>query len=106
MTADKGKRPTLDDWLEEEGIREEVDAVARKRGIAWELGREMEAKGITKTEMARRIETSRSQLDRVLGPYNYDVRLGTLERIAHALGKHLNVELVDEDPGVRDPEPV
>ena len=81
------------DFLDEEGIREEVTAAAVKRVLAWQIEREMAATGLTKTAMARRMATSRSQLDRLLDPTNPHVELTTLARAASALGRTLSIEL-------------
>jgi len=86
---------TFDSFLEEEGIREEVEAVAIKRVIAWQLSQAMKAGHVTKKEMAERIGTSRSQLDRLLDPENGAVHLHTIARAARAVGKRLCVEMVD-----------
>jgi plasmid maintenance system antidote protein VapI len=48
---------------------------------------------LTKTELAVRLETSRSQVDRLLDPDNTSVTLESLERLAHAVGKRLVVGL-------------
>jgi DNA-binding Xre family transcriptional regulator len=93
-----GKRARIgssfDDFLRTEGTFEETQAVAIKRVIAWALAQEMEKKNITKTEMAERMETSRSQLDRLLDPDNADVKLDTLSRAARAVDCELRFELV------------
>lgn len=84
---------SFDDLLEEDGIREEVTAEAIKRALPWQLERELAAGGLTKAAMARRMATSRSQLDRLLDPENPHVELATLQRAATALGRTLHVEL-------------
>ena len=93
----RGKNPSLgssfNDFLKEEGVYDEVTAAAIKRSLAYELERAMEAQAITKVEMARRMETSRSQLDRLLDPTNDRVQLDTLYKAASALGKRLTLEL-------------
>lgn len=86
---------SFDSFLEEEGIREEVDAVAIKRVIAWQLAEAMRAGNISKKRMAERIGTSRSQLDRLLDPENSSVHLQTIAKAARAVGKRLLVEMVD-----------
>ena len=86
---------TFDSFLEEEGIREEVDAVAIKRVIAWQLSEAMKAGNVTKKQMADRIGTSRSQLDRLLDPENSAVHLQTIAKAARAVGKRLRIEMVD-----------
>ena len=81
------------DFLEDEGIRDEVTAHAIKRVLAWQLEQEMTARGISKSAMARRMATSRSQLDRLLDPDNPHVELATMQRAAAALGRTLHIEL-------------
>lgn len=85
---------SLDDLLREEGVLDAFQAVAIKRVIAWQITREMEAKNLSKTEMATRMKTSRAQLDRLLDPDNGNVTLETLSRAAGILGRHIRVELV------------
>jgi len=86
---------SFDSFLEEEGILEEVQAVAIKRVIAWQLSEAMKAGKISKREMAERMGTSRSQLDRLLDPENSAVHLQTITRAARAVGKRLRLEMVD-----------
>ena len=86
---------TLDSFLEEEGILEEVEAVAVKRVIAWQLAEAMKAGKISKKAMAERLGTSRSQLDRLLDPENSAVHLQTIARAARAVGKRLKLDMVD-----------
>jgi DNA-binding Xre family transcriptional regulator len=85
---------SFDDFLKQEGIYEEVSARAIKRVIAWQLDALMQGEGLSKTELARRMKTSRAQLDRLLDPENESVTLGTLTRAAHAVGRQLRMELV------------
>jgi antitoxin HicB len=85
---------SFDDFLKEEGIYEEVTARAIKRVIARQLDALMDNEGLTKTELARRMKTSRAQLDRLLDPDNESVTLGTLTRAARAVGRQLRMELV------------
>ena len=86
---------TFDSFLEEEGILEEVEAVAVKRVIAWQLAEAMKAGKISKKAMAERLGTSRSQLDRLLDPENSAVHLQTIARAARAVGKRLRLDMVD-----------
>lgn len=83
----------LDDFLREEGILEEVTARAHKRLLAIQLSEAMAQAKLTKSELAERLQTSRSQLDRLLDPDNTSVTLDSLERLARAVGKQLRVEL-------------
>ena len=83
----------FDDFLEDEGLLEEVTASAVKRYVALELTRKMIEQKISKSEMARRMKTSRSALDRLLDPDNSSVTLQTLQAATRALGGRLRVEL-------------
>lgn len=85
---------TFDDFLTDEGIYETTQAVAIKRVLAWEIEKAMKKQHLTKTEMARRLDTSRSQLDRLLDPDRESVTLETLARAARAIGRHVKLELV------------
>ncbi len=78
----------------EEGIYEEVTARAIKRVIARQLDALMQEQDISKTELAKRMKTSRAQLDRLLDPENESVTLDTLTRAAQAVGRNLRMELV------------
>jgi antitoxin HicB len=86
---------SFDSFLEEEGIREEVEAVAIKRLLAWQLEQAMRKQQKTKQTMARQLHTSRSQLDRLLDPRNVSVTLDTITRAARALGKRLIIRVAD-----------
>jgi hypothetical protein len=83
------------DFLEEEGIREEAEAVALKRVIVWQLQRAMKEQGKTKQALAKEIKTSRSQLDRLLDPENVSISLVTIARAADVLGKRIVVRMDD-----------
>lgn len=91
----------FDDFLEEEGFLEEATAVAVKRYIAFQLAQKMLEKNLSKAEMARRMETSRSALDRLLDPDNASVTLQTLQSAVKALGGRLNVELQFDSKAAR-----
>ena len=86
---------TFDSFLEEEGIREEVEAVAIKRVLAWQLSQAMQDQQKTKRVMAKQLRTSRSQLDRLLDPQNVSVTLETIARAAGVLGKRLIIRVAD-----------
>ena len=87
---------SLDDLLSEEGTLEEATEVAIKRVLAWQIEQAMKEKNLTKVEMARRMQTSRSQLDRLLDPRQTHVKLHTMQRAAAVVGKRLKIDLVDE----------
>jgi DNA-binding phage protein len=85
---------SFDDFLREEGLYEEATSIATARVLAWQLQQQMDQLGITKVEMARRMGTSRSQLDRLLKPDSAGVTLDTIHRAAKAVGRELRVELI------------
>jgi predicted XRE-type DNA-binding protein len=83
----------FDEFLETEGLLAEVETTAVKRIIAYQIRQEMEARNISKSELAEMMKTSWSALDRLLDPNNRSVTLLTLETAAHALGKKLKVQI-------------
>jgi predicted XRE-type DNA-binding protein len=83
----------FDDFLRDEGILDDAEAVAAKRVIAFQIAQEMERAHITQSELARRMKTSRSAVERLLDPANPSVTLSTLERAASAVGKRLKIQL-------------
>ena len=85
---------SFDDFLKEEGIYEDVTAGAVKRLLARQIEEAMRKAAVTKSEMARRMNTSRSQLDRLLDPENTKIRLDTLYKAARAIGRDIRLELV------------
>lgn len=88
---------SLSDFLEEEGIREDVEAAAIKRVLAWEVQQAMEKEGLNKTAMAERMETSRAALDRLLDPDNTSITLKTMQKAAATVGKRLQIDLISLD---------
>lgn len=94
VKAGKGRvGSSFEDFLKEQGIYEEVTENAMKRVLAFRLAEIMKEQNITKAEMAKRLDTSRSQLDRLLDPENDGVTLGALSRAVNALGYSLKFEL-------------
>jgi antitoxin HicB len=85
---------SFDDWLDEKGLFEDATSFAIKEVIAFQIAREMKAKGISKSRMADMMQTSRSQVDRLLDPENNSATLETLMRAARVLGRDLRLELV------------
>jgi len=83
----------FDAFLKEEQLLDAAEATAIKRVIAFQIAQEMKRRGLSKTAMASRMNTSRAALERLLDPANSSVTLSTLERAASALGKKLKVEL-------------
>jgi antitoxin HicB len=82
----------FDDFLQEEAILEDATAVALKRVIAWQIAEEMKAQQITKTELARRMHTSRAALNRLLDETDPSLTLTTLASAAAALGRKVNIQ--------------
>jgi hypothetical protein len=83
----------FDDFLAEEGMLEEVTAVAVKRVIAWQIEQEMSAQKLTKTAMAKKMRTSRASLNRLLDENDTSRTLTTLAGAAAALGRRIKLEL-------------
>lgn len=83
----------FDDFLRDEGVLDDAEAVAVKRVIAFQIAQEMERAHITQSELAKRMKTSRSAVERLLDPTNPSVTLSTLERAASAVGKRLKIQL-------------
>jgi len=83
----------FDEFLRDEGILDDAEAAATKRVIAFQIAQEMERAHISQSELARRMNTSRSAVERLLDPTNPSVTLQTLERAASAVGKRLKVQL-------------
>ena len=85
----------FDDFLRAEGIFEEVEAGAIKKVVACMIERAMAESHVSKTEMARRMATSRGQLNRLLDPANPSVTLNTLAKAAKAIGKKMSISFED-----------
>ncbi len=85
---------SFDSWLREEGLYEEVNGTAIKRVVARQVEAAMQEKGLSKTEMAKRMRTSRAALDRLLDPANDGITLSTLQKAAAVVGREIRVELV------------
>jgi predicted XRE-type DNA-binding protein len=85
---------SFESFLRDEGIHDAVVSTAIKRTLALQIEHEMATQSISKSEMARRMKTSASQLGRLLDPENDRVQLDTLVKAASAVGKNLAVSLV------------
>jgi predicted XRE-type DNA-binding protein len=85
---------TFEDFLREAGTLEETTNCAIKRVLARQLRQLMAEQGLSKSEMARRMRTSRPALERLLDPDNDAVTLNTLQKAARAVGRELRLELV------------
>jgi antitoxin HicB len=87
----------FEDFLQEEGIYEQVQLNALKKTLAHQIKALMEERGIPKTEMASRMKTSRSSLDRLLSEDSYNVTIATISKAASVLGKRIELSLVDNN---------
>lgn len=83
----------FDDFLKEEKIFDEAQAVAVKRVLSFQLEQSMKKSKLTKSAMAKRMGTTRAQLDRLLNPENPSTTLTTVVKAAGALGKHVKISL-------------
>ena len=93
MKKNKHIGSSFDDFLKEEGILEEVETRAIKRALVMEIQKAMEKRAFTKIRLAKHLRTSRSHLDRLLDPDNTSLTLLTMGKIAHALGRRLDIQL-------------
>ncbi|WP_151901184.1 XRE family transcriptional regulator [Sulfurimonas hydrogeniphila] len=84
----------FDEFLKEEDMLVDAETTAVKRIIAYQIKQEMEAQKITKTKMAKMMNTSRAVVDRLLNPQNHSMTLQTLESATSALGKRLDIAIV------------
>ena len=83
-----------DNFLQSENLIEECTATAVKRVLARQLSQEMKRQNLTKTEMAKQMQTSRAQLDRLLDPAKTGVSIETIIRAARVVGRQVRIELV------------
>ena len=86
---------SFESFLDEENLLNEATEIAQKRVLAWQIKEAMNKEGMTKVEFARRMATSRTQLDRLLDPDNTSVTLHTMCRAAAVIGKKIRLELVE-----------
>lgn len=91
MINNKHLGSNFDDFLAEEDLLDEVEAIAIKRVIAFEVEQEMKKQNITKSELAEKMKTSRTAINRLLDPNNTSINLKTMEKTAKILGKKLKV---------------
>lgn len=84
----------FDDFLNEQGCLEEVEAAALKRVIAWKIKQSMEENGLNKTQLAKKMHTSRPAVDRLLDPANTSISLKTIVKAAQACNMQLTLDVV------------
>lgn len=83
----------FDEFMQEQGLYDEAKELAAKRIIVLQISEEMKRQRITKSEIAKRMNTSRLSVDNVLDA-NHNTSISTLERFAAALGKKIQISLV------------
>ncbi len=84
---------SLDDFLKEEGVFEELQTRAIKEIAAWQLEEAMKERGVSKAGVAKLLHTSRTQFNRLLDPSS-DVTLSSLQRAAALVGRQVRLDLV------------
>ena len=82
------------DFLDELGIREDVEARAIKEILADQIRVAMANENLTKAAMAARMKTSRRALDRLLDPENTSITFHTMQKAAAALRRRVHLSLV------------
>lgn len=87
----------FDDFLEQQACAGETEAAALKRVLAWKVQQSMEQNGMTKTDLARKMQTSRPAVDRLLDPENTSISLKTAVKAAQACNMHLKLDLLASD---------
>lgn len=94
MKQNKHIGSNFDDFLQEDGILHEVNALAIKAVVARHLQEYMQEKRVTQTDMAKRLGTSRAGLSRILDENNSSITLLTLNKAAAVLGKKIEIQLL------------
>lgn len=93
MKKNKHIGSSIDDFMKEEGFFEEAEAQAIKEVVAWQLAEEMKKQKLSKKTMAEKLNTSRTQINRLLNA-EQDTTLSSLQRAAALVGRRLKIELV------------
>lgn len=81
------------DFFKEEGIYEDVKSSAIIRVLARQMEQRMIQQGITRGRLAKLLQTSRAQIDRILGA-KANVEVDALLRAATFVGRKLRLDLV------------
>ena len=80
-------------FLDDEGVREEVDLRATKKILADQMLAKMARDRVTRTELARRMRTSRTVVNRLLDPTDTSFTFATLAKASRVLSLRLLVSL-------------
>jgi len=89
----KGIGQNFNDFLKEQGIYDEVNELAAKKLITYQLQKAMQEQKLTKSFIAKKMKTSRVAVDNILDP-TFNTSIDSLERFALVLGKKLTISLV------------
>ena len=84
----------FDDFLEDEGIRAEVETLALKKLVSLQLQEILESEDVSKSELATRMKTSRTSVNRMLDPVNPSLTVASIGKVAAALGRKLEFKFV------------
>ncbi len=84
---------TFESYLKEEGVFEETQEEALKLYIVYQIRNALKEANMTQTELAKRMQTSRAAVKRILDPMNPSITLSTLQRVASALGKRIHIQI-------------
>ena len=79
----------FDEFLKEENLLQESEAIAIKRVIAYALEQKIKEDNISINRLAKELETSRTAISRILDPENTSITLNTIEKVAKYLGKRI-----------------
>jgi predicted XRE-type DNA-binding protein len=86
MTQHKHVGSSLDDLLESDGTLEQAEAEALKRVIVWQIQQAMGNTGVNKSQLAHKMHTSRTVVNRLLDEKDTGVTITTLVKAGRALG--------------------
>jgi predicted XRE-type DNA-binding protein len=84
----------FDDFLAEEGIKAEVEALALKRVVSFQLQSIIDREHVSKSQLASLMKTSRTSVNRMLDPGNPSLTVASLGKVAAALGRKLEFRFV------------
>jgi hypothetical protein len=78
----------LSDFLEEDGIKDDVDLLTFKKVFAAEIEHRMAALNFTTTTLAKKMDTSRNQVLRILDGADIGISFKTVADVARALSSN------------------
>ena len=94
MMKNKHIGSSFDNFLEDEGLLGEAQAIAVARKLAWEVNNYLVENNTSKTAFAKMLDTSRMQVNRLIDPDDTSVNLNTMAKVAEAMGKKLELRFV------------